>query len=237
MPSSGRLLAVVPARGGSKRLPHKNVLPLGGKPLIAWTVEAALASGVFDEVLVSTDDALIAEAARAAGAQVPWLRPAHLATDTATSADVLRHALDAREAAGNEFDAVVLLQPTSPFRSAASIRAAVELYRARPPGSAAAVVSVSPVVQHPAWSFSLDGDTMLPLLGWESLRRRSQDLAPVVALNGAIYVIPAKTIRAGEPLVAPGVRPFLMNDAAEALDIDTPDDWRAAEQFLAAREP
>jgi CMP-N,N'-diacetyllegionaminic acid synthase len=231
---AARLLAVIPARGGSKRLPRKNVLPLGGRPLIAWTIAAARDSGVLDDILVSTDDAEIAGVAREAGALVPWLRPAELATDTATSVDVLRHALAWHESQHGAVAAVVLLQPTSPFRRAASIRDAVARFRERP---GHAVVSVSPASQHPAWCFELSGDTMQPFLGWDGLQRRSQDLQPAFVLNGAIYVVPAATLRSGAPLLGPGMRPFVMADPRETLDIDTADDWQAAQALAGSHSP
>jgi len=234
MRDAGRLLAVVPARGGSKRLARKNVLLLGGRPLIAWSIEAARASGVVDEVLVSTDDEEIAAFARQWGARVPWLRPAALATDTATSAAVLQHALAWHEAEHGAVEGVVLLQPTSPFRSPASIRGAVEAFLAQPEH---AVVSVSPATQHPAWSFRLDGPAMHPFLGWNALQQRSQDLPPAYTLNGAVYVLPAQTIREGAPLIQPGTRPFIMNDLREALDIDTEDDWQMAQQMVQQMAP
>lgn len=233
---ASRLLAVIPARGGSKRLPRKNVLPLGGRPLIAWSIEAALCSGVFDDVLVSTDDQEIAAAARAAGAQVPWLRPAELASDTATSAAVLQHALAWYERERGTAEAVVLLQPTSPFRRAASIRDAVAAFRAQDAGGPrAAVVSVSPAAQHPAWCFRLgQGAAMEPLLGWDALQRRSQDLEPAYALNGCIYVLPAALVRDGGALLRPGTRAFVMSDPRESLDIDTAEDWARAQDIAAA---
>ena len=240
MRERGALLGVVPARGGSKRLPRKNVRPLAGRPLVAWTVDAARASGVLDDVLVSTDDAEIAEAARAAGASVPWLRPAELATDTAASVDVLRHALAWHEAERGPVEAVVLLQPTSPFRSAASIRGAVAAFRAQAGGEPQAVASVSRALQHPAWCFRIDGEAMQPFLGWEPLRQHSQDLPPAYALNGAVYVVPAAALRRGAPLLGPGLRAFVMDDPREALDIDDADDWRAAESLapqLAGERP
>jgi CMP-N-acetylneuraminic acid synthetase len=225
----GRLLAVIPARGGSKRLPRKNVLPLAGRPLICWSIDAALASGVFDDVLVSTDDEEIATVARAAGALVPWLRPAELASDTATSAAVLQHALAWYEGARGPAEAVVLLQPTSPFRGAASIREAVAAFQAQDEHEArGAVVSVSPAAQHPAWCFQLEGGLMEPFLGWEALQRRSQDLPPAYALNGSIYVIPAAMVRAGHAPLGPGTRAFVMPEPEAAVDIDTEADWQAA---------
>lgn len=223
-----RLLAVVPARGGSKRLPRKNVLPLGGKPLIAWTIDMALESGCFMDVLVSTDDEEIADAARAAGAIVPWLRPSELATDTASSADVIAHALAWYERENGHVDAVLLLQPTSPFRSAESIRGAVQTYVEQTGPVCYPVVSVSPATTHPAWTFAWADGELQPSLGWESLGLRSQDLQPAYALNGAIYVIPAEDIRRGLPIVRPGVLPYVMTDSRESLDIDTVDDWALA---------
>ena len=122
-----RILALILARGGSKRLPGKNIRPLAGKPLVAWSIEAARACTGIQDVVLSTDDGAIAEAARAHGARVPFLRPASLAADTSTSADAALHALDfLRDAEGKEFDAVILLEPTSPLRKAIGLTIAQE---------------------------------------------------------------------------------------------------------------
>ena len=160
-----RVLAIVPARGGSKRLPRKNLLPLGGRPLINWTIDSARNSGICDEVLVSTDDKDIAEIARDAGALVPWLRPADLASDTASSAEVIAHALKWYEKERGNVDVVLLLQPTSPFRSPASIRGAVLTYADQPGPRQHAVVSVSPAGSHPAWTFTCQGEELKPCFG------------------------------------------------------------------------
>ncbi len=225
-----RLLAVIPARGGSKRLPRKNVRPLAGRPLIAWSIAAALDSGACEAVLVSTDDEEIAATAREAGASVPWLRPAALATDTAPTQDVLCHALDWYEAAYGRVEAVVLLQPTSPLRRPGAVREAAALYLAQPAGGRCAVVSVSPAATHPAWTFRLAEDgTMQPFLGWDPLRSRSQDLPAAYALNGSIYIIPAASVREGLPPLAPGVLPFVMEEAHDSVDIDTEADWMQAQ--------
>lgn len=229
-----RILALVPARGGSKRLPRKNVLPLGGRPLIQWSIQAALDSGVCCDVLVSTDDAEIAEVATRGGAQVPWLRPAALSTDTAGTAPVIAHALDWYERTHGVVDAVLLLQPTSPFRTAGSIRAICQTYRAQGDDALCPVVSVSPAPVHPAWTFYLQEGVMTPCQGWDPLSRRSQDLPPAYTLNGALYLIPAADVRRGAPLIRPGVLPFVM-DASESLDIDTPQDWDDAERLLSQR--
>ena len=226
-----RILAVVPARGGSKRLPRKNVLPLAGRPLIDWSIRAALDSGLCDDVLVSTDDAEIADVARRCGALVPWLRPAELSHDTAATAPVLAHALAWYEQRHGPVDAVLLLQPTSPFRTAASVRAACATFASQPGHPPNPVVSVSPASQHPAWTFHLHGDALQPCLGWEPFSLRSQDLTPAYGLNGALYVIPAADVRLGLPVIRPGVIAYLMPDPVEGLDIDTPDDWNAAERL------
>jgi CMP-N-acetylneuraminic acid synthetase len=232
-----RLLAIIPARGGSKRLPGKNILPLAGKPLIEWTIDAARESGVCADLLVSTDDPAIADVARNGGAMVPWLRPAHLATDTSDSASVIRHALAWYEDHHEAVDAVLLLQPTSPFRSAVSIIAAVARYRRQNEQSISPVVSVSPAEAHPAWTFTLDGpdDRMTPVMGWEPLQQRSQDLVPAYSLNGALYIIPARDIRNGLPIIRRGVIPFIMTDSKECLDIDTAEDWEIAERWALAQ--
>jgi CMP-N,N'-diacetyllegionaminic acid synthase len=223
-----RLLAIVPARGGSKRLPRKNLLPLGGKPLITWTIETGLASGICTDVLVTTDDEEIAETARKAGALVPWLRPDELSTDTASSPEVIAHALAWYEQTRGNLDAVLLLQPTSPFRSVDSILGAVRVFTAQPESKRHTVISVSPAAVHPAWTFALQGGELKPILGWELLTHRSQDLPQTYALNGALYVIPVRDARAALPIVRPGVLPFVMTDARESLDIDTVDDWAMA---------
>ena len=164
---------------------------------------------------------------------MPWLRPAALATDIAGSADVLRHALDEFERGYGAIDAVVLLQPTSPFRTAASIHAAVAQYLAQPVPRP--LVSVGPAAIHPAWCFQLDGTEMTPFVGWDLLGQRSQDLPAAFALNGAIYIIPAPAVRRGLPILAPGVQAFLMENAEESHDIDTEADWHRAELIAMRR--
>ena len=220
-----KILAVVPARGRSKRLPGKNIKLLGGRPLIGWTIEAALQSDAACAVLVSTDDAQIGAVAQAFGASVPGLRPAHLATDTATSVDVVLHALDVYESDHGQVDGVLLLQPTSPFRTAESIRRAVALFRedvSRP------LVSVCAASTHPAWCFRLEGDSMEPFLGWENLSRRSQALEPAWTLSGSIYLIAPDVLREHRRFVLPGTVPMMVYDNLESIDIDTPEDWSAA---------
>lgn len=225
-----KLLALVPARGGSKRLPGKNVKSLGGKPLIAWTIEAALASRVCVDVMLSTDDPEIAAVGAHYGAWVPGLRPECLATDTASSVDVALNALETYESLNGEVEGLILLQPTSPFRKAETICRAVELFSAdegvRP------VVSFGPSPCHPAWCFRIHPGGVDPFLGWNAIRGRSQDLEPAWVLNGAVYVISPARLRAARSFLASDVTPCLMEDAVESIDIDTPTDWAMAEAVL-----
>ena len=123
-----RILALITARGGSKRLPGKNIRPLGGKPLIVWSIDVAKDSLEICDILVSTDDSAIAAVCEKAGAYVPWLRPAELAIDTASSVDVALHALDWYEAEKGAVDGLLLLQPTSPFRTQATVQRGIELF-------------------------------------------------------------------------------------------------------------
>lgn len=233
MPADLRLLAIVPARGGSKRLPRKNMLPLGGKPLIAWTIDAASQSGCFVDVLVSTDDEEIAAISRRHGSLVPWLRPAELASDTARSIDVVLHALDWYEQAHGAVDGLMLLQPTSPFRTGATIRAGAERFASL--GAGPAVVSVSPAEAHPAWTFLQEGERIRPACGWDSLTLRSQDLPPAYRLNGAVYVATPAQLRATQSFFAEDMNALVMPDPEESEDIDTPQDWARAEQLVLAQ--
>lgn len=227
-----RILGLVTARGGSKRLPGKNLLPLGGRPLLDWTLEAARASGALCAILLSTDDPAIAEAGRRVGALAPWLRPAHLATDTAGSVDVALHALDWYEAEHGTVDALMLLQPTSPFRTAATIqKAAAEFART----GGRTVVSLSPACVHPAWCFSLNGNQLTPVLGWEATRLASQQLPPAYMLNGAIYLISPARLRRERQFVGEDAYPLVMEDPMEGLDIDTPLDMSLAREYCASR--
>ena len=233
-----KILALVLARGGSKRLPGKNIRMLGGKPLINWSIDAALGVPGICEVLVSTDDPAIAQVCRAAGALVPWLRPAELASDTASSVDVALHALDWYEAQHGAVDALLLLQPTSPFRSRLSIERGIALFAAHcaDPGTAAGtvqVVGVSPCAAHPLWAMKLEGGRLVPFVPGAGLQTRSQDLPDAYMLNGAFYLTAPGQLRASRTFAGPGAVPLVIESAQEALDIDTPFDWIVAQAVLA----
>lgn len=187
MIGSKRVLAIVPARGGSKGLPGKNVRDLHGKPLIAWSIDAGRASRYVDELVVSTDSEEIAAVAAKFGAPPPFMRPPELATDTAGSVDVIEHVVNELAGRGRAFDYIVLLEPTSPLREIRDIDDALELFVRR---DAEALVSVCRAeVTHPSFMFRVDSSERLtPFLegGFKPLRR--QELTPVFYLEGTVYI-------------------------------------------------
>lgn len=217
------VLALIPARGGSKGIPRKNLRPIAGRPLIEWTIAAARTVEGIARVVVSTDDAAIADAARAAGADIPFLRPAELASDEASGMAPVFHALEQLP----EFDAVLLLQPTSPLRSADDIAAVLRI--AERDGSA--VVSVCQPAEHPAWMYRMNaGDVLSPLLLGTPATRR-QDHESAWALNGAIYFATRQWLIDHGSFVAAGTRGFVM-PPERSVDIDTLLDWKLAEMLL-----
>jgi len=187
-----KLLAVIPARGGSKRLPRKNILDLAGKPLIAWTIEAALGSKYIDRVIVSTDDKEIATISKKYGADVPFMRPSELATDEAKSVDVVLHLLEKLKKIREKYDYIILLQPTSPLRTTQNIDDSVELLQAR---KSDAVISVCKVEHSPLWCNLIPGDDLSNFLDHSILNKRSQDLEQYYRLNGAIYLCNAEKLK------------------------------------------
>ena len=181
MYTNKKFLAIIPARGGSKRLPRKNILDLCGKPLIAYTIEAALKSKYIDKVIVSSDDEEILNISKKNGADI-IKRPIDLANDTATTFDAIKHTIDNFE----KYDYIVLLQPTSPLRNEKHIDEAIELLENK---KADAIVSVCEMDHSPLWSNTLPKDgNMSNFLKDEILNKRSQDLEKYYRLNGAIYI-------------------------------------------------
>lgn len=225
-----RILALVPARGGSKRLPGKNARKLGGKPLIVWSIEVTAGLQDVCDVLASTDDAEIGRLAEAAGALVPWLRPAELATDEASSVDVALHALDWYERERGAVDGLLLLQPTSPFRTRETVRAGIERFNQ---SGRRAVLAVSPVHAHPMWTLRVENDRLVPYIDRHGLETRSQDLPPVYAPNGALYLIRPADLRASRSFLGSEAVPLIVRSPRETLDIDTEWDWKLAEAMLA----
>lgn len=225
-----RVLGVVTARGGSKGIPGKNVRPLGGKPLLAWTAEAALAARRLSRVVLTTDDEKIAEVGRACGLEVPFLRPAGLARDDTPTLPVLQHAVAELERAGDRFDAVCLLQPTSPFRRPGDIDVCIELLES---AGLDAVVSVLPVPpeHNPHWVYFRDGEGLLRLAtGEEQPIPRRQELPPAFHRDGAVYVTRRDVLMEGNSLYGKRLGGFLVN--SRSVNLDTPEDWERAEGLV-----
>lgn len=220
-----KILAVVPARGGSKRVPGKNYRLLGGKPLINWSIDVAKNIPEICDVLVSTDDEIIAEISQQAGALVPWLRPTKLATDNASSVDVVLHALDWYEEQNGVIDGVLLLQPTSPFRTLGTTRKAIQLYKEN---KHLPVLGVSPTDAHPMWALKVENNKIMPFMCGDGFKMRSQDLPEAYIVNGAIYLISPEQLRSEHAFITKNTIPLVVECAKESLDIDTEWDWNIA---------
>ncbi len=224
------LLAIIPARGGSKRLPRKNILPLAGKPLIAWTIEAALQSKEVDRVIVSTDDPEIAVVAKSFGAEVPFMRSPALATDTATTLDVVLDVLYRMPG----INRMIILQPTSPLRTAQDIDNAVSLLDTR---RAKAVISVCESETPVAWMNSLPEDGCMDNFLLDHIKnKRSQDLPTTYLLNGSIYVINSQTVESEKSLIPRSGAYAYKMDRKDSVDIDDELDFIIAETLLKNRQ-
>ncbi|WP_064606213.1 acylneuraminate cytidylyltransferase family protein [Photobacterium sp. J15] len=228
-----RILAIIPARGGSKRLPRKNVLPLAGKPLIQWAIDAAKEVASIDTVMVSTDCPEIAEISKQCGAEVPYLRSAELSSDTASSIDVVLDVIRHYESQGQVFDSILLLQPTSPLRTAADIEKAVALMAEK---DANGVVSVTECEHSPLWCNTLPDDLgMDNFIPEELTATRSQDLPTYYRLNGAVYLVKTNVVKK-ESTLFPKQKSFaLVMDNNHSVDIDNELDFRLAEMIKASK--
>lgn len=223
-------LYIIPARGGSRGIPHKNIKQLAGKPLIAYSIDAAREAGADDRhIVVSTDDEAIARVAREySGLAVPFMRPAELATDTAGSREVILHAMDEADRRGVEYDVVVLLQPTSPLRTAGDITGALALYR----DGVDMVVSVAEAPCNPYYDcFETAPDGTLRVSKGDGLITRRQDAPPAWVYNGAVYVINPDSIREMALGAFPVRVPYVM-PRERSVDLDTPLDWTIAESII-----
>jgi CMP-N-acetylneuraminic acid synthetase len=222
-----RIVALIPARGGSKGIPGKNIRDLAGRPLIAHTIAAALQSGSVDSVVVTTDSPEIAAVAEGYGARVPFLRPADLASDTSKSIDALVHARDWLRAAGETYDAVVLLQPTSPLRNAGDIDGAVEAYYKH---GEMGVASVCEVIENPVLTRRVDAYGVLhPVLPLTSTVRR-QDMPDFYHVNGAVYVNSFDGLSSETSLNDNPVAYVMPRE--RSVDIDSIEDFERAERLL-----
>lgn len=223
-------VAIIPARGGSKRVPGKNIRILGDKPLIAWTIQAANNSKCFDRVIVSTDDPEISAVAKEFGAEVPFLRPAELSTDTATSNSVIEHAVEWIETEGSgNIETITLLQPTSPFRTAEHIKESFQLFEEKKAEGIVSVVECNlrlelcntlPVDR--SLSGFLDGQT-----------KRTQDMEKLYELNGAIYLFKRGLSGGINSLYKDKVKTFaFVMNSYSSIDIDNELDFKWAEFLL-----
>ncbi|CAG0943299.1 CMP-N,N'-diacetyllegionaminic acid synthase [Candidatus Brocadiaceae bacterium] len=226
-----RVLALITARGGSKGIPGKNIIPIAGRPLLSYAITAALDSRRVDSVVVSTDSLEIARIAVEWGAQVPFLRPKEISGDSASSEDAILHALDWLEAnSGQQFDILILLQPTSPIRTSDDITNALNTFLADP--EATSLISVSPSRHHPKLMKVIDESGILR--GYEGdIERnfRRQELRDVYCQNGAIYIAEVDHFRNSHSFTTGRVIPYIMS-VVSSFEIDEPDDIPIVEALL-----
>ena len=228
-----QVVGIITARGGSKGVPRKNVRMVAGKPLIAWTIEAARQARSLNRVIVSTDDAEIARVAQHFGAEIPFIRPASLAQDNSTHIDVLCHAIHwLRDEGGCRVDYVVNLQPTSPMRLAEDIDGAVTLAIER---RADAVVSICPTSANPhlVKQLSPTGE-LIGFAGVEVRHSRRQELPPAYVFNGSVYVNRADHLLATRNMFAPGMLGYVMPES-RSWDIDTEEDLQVVDFLMTSR--
>ena len=230
MINNKKVLALIPARGGSKGLPRKNLLPLSGLPLVGWPIQAAKKSRYIDRVVVSTDDEEIAGKARELGAEVPFLRPAELASDTASSASVIEHAIIFLEAAGATFDYLVLLEPTSPLTEASDVDSAIERLEARR-DAADSIVGVSRVeAAHPAFDVVVDDEGLIAPFATESFASagRRQDISELYFFDGTLYISDVRAYLEKKsfyhsrtlPFIVPKWKAFEVDDLVDFICIE-----------------
>lgn len=231
MTSKKKHIAVIPARGGSKRLPGKNLLPIAGKPLIAWTIQAAQECGIFDRIIVSTDSEEIATIAKSFGAEVPFLRPTELAGDQTTTIDVLIHLLGKLTSQNSlPFTHLTLLQPTSPLRTAEDISDAIAFLEKK---NADAVISVCKTEHSPLWSNIMPDDLSLEKFIPENIQKTpSQNLPKHYRLNGALYICETKRLLAEKSLyLSSNCYAYIMS-RKNSIDIDDQIDFDLADIYL-----
>jgi len=226
-----RVIGLVPARGGSKGVPRKNIKPLAGKPLLAYTAASALAATLLDRVILSTEDEEIAGVGKRFGLEVPFMRPAELAADGTPSVLVVKHALEWLARHGETYDAVCLLQPTHPFRLPADIDGCIRMLGDT---GADAVVTVSavPPEYNPHWVFFRAGDGFLRLSTGEAAPiPRRQELPPAFHREGSVYVTRCSVLNAADSLLGERLAGYPV-EAARSVNIDTAEDWARAEELL-----
>lgn len=229
-----KVLAVIPARGGSKGLPGKNVRIMCGKPLIAWSISQGLASQYIDKVLVTTDSQEIATVAEQHGASVPFLRPNLLAGDSASSIDVVLHATEYMKSIGEFYDFVVLLEPTSPLRSVSDISGALELLvYSEIAESVVGVVKVE--CSHPSFLYSIKNELLQPMLGSQPIGLRRQDLqGEYFCLEGSVYASSVESLSKKRSFYHAATAPWIV-DRYKSIEIDELCDFIAVEALMKAK--
>jgi CMP-N,N'-diacetyllegionaminic acid synthase len=228
-----RVLAIVPARAGSKGVPGKNIRTLAGRTLLDYAALAARDSGVIDRIVLSTDSDEIADAGKRAGLEVPFMRPASLAQDDTPMLPVIQHAIESLAADGWTPDVIVLLQPTSPLRRASHVRDAVTRLKET---KADSVVSVIELPRHlsPDYVMRIEDGVLHPFLPEGAAVTRRQDARPAYSREGTVYVCWRATVERWGNIYGEQCQPLIL-DAADSLSIDSPDDWAEAERRLARR--
>jgi CMP-N-acetylneuraminic acid synthetase len=224
-----KVLALIPARGGSRRLPGKNLLKLCGEPITVWSIKAAQQSKYVDRIVVSTDSDEIAEVARAAGADVPFMRPNYLASDTASSLDVVKHALNELNQKGQCYEFIVLLQPTSPLRTSKHIDESFELLQSK---DADAIVGVTELDHPIELTNRLPDDLSMKGFFTTDSHLRSQDFPKRYRVNGAIYLVRVENlIKENTIFLSDRIYAYKM-DREVSVDIDTPYDLELADALF-----
>lgn len=218
-------IAMIPARGGSKRIAHKNIKDFCGQPIINYSIKAALESGLFDHVICSTDSQDIAEVAKAAGAEIPFMRPANIADDYATTMDVIAHSLKYYEDMGQAVESLCCIYATAPFVTADDLRKGYDIYSQTGAQFVFSATSYAFPVQR---AFYLDDEGKPHAFSPGDLNRRSQDLTEAFHDAGQFYWCRPEAVMAGLPIFAPHSRPVLM-PRKRVQDIDTPEDWEFAQ--------
>lgn len=223
-----KILVIIPARGGSKGIPRKNIKPFNRKPLIYYTIDCARAICNDDDICVSTDDAEIISVVEQYGLSVPFVRPANLATDTAGTYEVLLHALDFYEKQGKQYDVVLLLQNTSPFRTAEHVKEAMKLFSK----NVDMVVSVKECAANPYYCvFEEDNNGFLHVCKGDGNIFRRQDAPKVYEYNGAIYIMNAEKLKTTHMHKMQKRVKYVMDDMS-SFDLDTMWDWQMAESLI-----
>ncbi|MBW9146121.1 acylneuraminate cytidylyltransferase family protein [Clostridium sp. CM027] len=223
-----KFLAIIPARGGSKGIPNKNIMAISGKPLIAYTIESGKKSKYIDELIVSTDSEVIKVIAQQYGAKVPFLRPEELSNDTSKSIDVVIHSIDFYKKNNVSFDYVILLQPTSPLRTFKHLDESIEKVIE---SNSTSLVSVCEAYENPVLMRSIENEKLKEVISFEGTNIRRQDLPAFYIFNGALYINSNDMLVNKKKFVDENTIPYVMNKES-SIDIDTMLDARIVEMII-----